>query len=453
MLIRLVVNNILSFGEEREFNLLPAPRLSRLSEHKYKLNKAEVLKISAIYGANGAGKSNLISVFKFLVSIIKNGDIPTELIDTKFKLSKRNDKISQIIGIEFFINKNSYYYGIEFDNGIILTEELYKTNTNNLYDRLLFERKSNDSGKSTTKYSSEFEKDKESQTLKSVIEKTLIKPEKSIFKLLSELDNEFLFEIKEAYKWFNENIQIIQPGSKPRGITHQIDVNETFKEFANKIMCSFGTGIKKIETEKKTLKEFFGEDEEYDKISKELKKSPKGVIGLVNNSGEEIIAANENNELIIKRLVLKHQGDKNDLVDFYLENESDGTNRLLDYIPAFQDIISKNKVFIIDEIERSIHPLLIKELLKKFSLDNKTNGQLIFTTHESNILDQSLLRQDEIWFIEKDKLGCSDMYPLSDFKEHHTKDIKKGYLTGRYGAIPFLGNLKDLNWSEYASSE
>ncbi|MDC9725519.1 MAG: AAA family ATPase, partial [Gammaproteobacteria bacterium] len=101
------------------------------------------------------------------------------------------------------------------------------------------------------------------------------------------------------------------------------------------------------------------------------------------------------------------------------------------------------------EIERSIHPLLIKELVKKFSEDTQTQGQLIFTTHESNLLDQKTFRKDEIWFAEKDNEGCTDLYSLSDFKEHNTTDIRKGYLSGRYGSIPFLANLKDLNWHEY----
>ena len=138
---------------------------------------------------------------------------------------------------------------------------------------------------------------------------------------------------------------------------------------------------------------------------------------------------------------------------FYLNEESDGTVRLLDYIPAFQDIVNHNKVYIVDEIERSIHPLLIKELIRKFSNDKDTQGQLIFSTHESNLLDQEIFRQDEIWFAEKDKNGCTDLYPLSEFKEHHTKDIRKGYLNGRYGGIPFLGNLQDLNWNKYAFAE
>ena len=200
-----------------------------------------------------------------------------------------------------------------------------------------------------------------------------------------------------------------------------------------------------------SLEEFFGEDENSEEIIKQLKNKPRSFLGFVNKHGEEIMAVNDNNELLIKRLILYHQG-KEGLVDFHLSNESDGTNRLLDYIPAFQEVISKNKVFVIDEVERSIHPLLIKELLSKLSSDKNTLGQLILTTHESNLLDQNIFRQDEIWFVEKDPFGSSDMYPLSEFREHHTKDIRKGHLNGRYGAIPFLGNLKDLNWTDYATA-
>ncbi len=105
----------------------------------------------------------------------------------------------------------------------------------------------------------------------------------------------------------------------------------------------------------------------------------------------------------------------------------------------------------IDEIERSIHPLLIKELIQKFSHDEHTKGQLIFSTHESNLLDQEIFRPDEIWFAEKDK-GATKLSPLSDYREHHTIDIRKGYLNGRYSAIPFLANLRDLNWDTHAET-
>ena len=102
--------------------------------------------------------------------------------------------------------------------------------------------------------------------------------------------------------------------------------------------------------------------------------------------------------------------------------------------------------FIIDEIEQSIHPLIMKEIIKKFGDDPRTTGQLIFSTHDVNLLDQEIFRQDEIWFAEKNAVGASRLYPLSDYKEHATIDIEKGYLAGRYGGVPYLGDLRDLNW-------
>ncbi|OMP76249.1 ATP/GTP-binding protein [[Flexibacter] sp. ATCC 35208] len=142
-------------------------------------------------------------------------------------------------------------------------------------------------------------------------------------------------------------------------------------------------------------------------------------------------------------------GEKEEKFEFNFSEESDGTKRLLEYLPVLNSIVNSSSTFIIDEIERSIHPLIVKKLISKFSGDELTQGQLIFTTHESNLLDQEIFRPDEIWFAEKNIIGATSLYSLSDFKEHNTIDIRKGYLSGRYGAIPFLGNLNDLNWHKF----
>jgi AAA15 family ATPase/GTPase len=122
-------------------------------------------------------------------------------------------------------------------------------------------------------------------------------------------------------------------------------------------------------------------------------------------------------------------------------------------MPALAGIVNNEEVYLIDEIERSIHPIIIKEIISKISLDTSAKGQLIFTTHESCLLDQEILRPDEIWFAQKDVNGASKLYSLSDFNIHNTANIENGYLNGRYGGIPFLSNLQDLNWHKYEVSE
>lgn len=455
MIVRFIVENLFSFGERREFNLLPSPRYSRLSHHKYSLNNFDFLKLSVVYGANGSGKSNLIKSISYLIDLVLEEEIPPRLQQHKFKFHDDVKDVEVLLGIEFISEEIPFIYAMKFNEGIILREELFISGLGKNDDILIFERETNQDGYISTKFSKDFEQDQESKTLKKVIEKNLSKPDKPLLKLLSTLDSPFLVDLVKAFRWFDRTIQIITPSSKPAALAQRIDTNDNFREYANDTMCAFHTGIKNIKTEKKSLVEFFGQDNigELDELIKELDDSSKKMIGLQTRMGEEILLVKEGSEVFVKRLRLEHQGLNNKKAFFYINEESDGTVRLLDYIPAFQDIVSKEKVYIVDEIERSIHPLLIKELVNKFSNDSNSKGQLIFSTHESNLLDQEIFRQDEIWFAEKDKNGCTDLYPLSEFKEHHTKNIRKGYLNGRYGGIPFLSNLQDLNWNKYAITE
>jgi len=446
MLIRFVVENMFSFGERKEFTTIPNKRLKTLLDHKYHVNGFEILKLSSIYGANGAGKSNLIKSLFYFQKLILREEIPFRLKDTQHKFGNQKE---QILAVEFIQENKPLYYAIVISGDKISTEELYVSGLGKNDDKLIFERKT--VGEETTiKFLDDFENDEKSQILKSVLLEEFVKPNEPVLKLLSNRDNKFLKDVKKAYEWFSGTLQIITPDSKPRALAHKIDIDIEFKKYAEDLMCSFNIGIKSLGTEKKNIKEFFGEDNEneLDKLIKEVEESPKKMIGLRSRRGDELIIVKENDTIWVKTLKVEHSS-VNGSAFFDLDEESDGTVRLLDFVPAFKNIISSEKVYIVDELERSIHPLLIKELVKKFSLDNKTRGQLIFTTHESNLLDQEIFRQDEIWFAEKDLNGSTDLYSLSDFKEHKTIDIRKGYLNGRYGSIPFLGNLEDLKWHDY----
>ena len=453
MLIRFVVDNVFSFGSQKEFNTLPNKRLKTLNSHKYNIDGFELLKMSSIYGANGAGKSNLVKSLSLFQSLVVNEEIPYELKDTQFKFKREDDSKKQTFAIEFFQESTPFYYGIELIENIIMTEELYISGLGQSKDILLFERKTDIEEKTTIKFPEEFEKDDKSVLLKDILLEEFVKPNEPVLKLLANRDNKFLKDSKKAFCWFNETLQIITPKSKPVALAHRIDKEKKFKKYAQDLMISFNVGITSLKSEKKKIKDFFGEDnqDEVDNLIKKVEDSPKKMIGMRMTSGDELIVVKEDGEVWVKKLKIEHKTNQ-EKVMFDLDEESDGTIRLLDFVPAFQSVIKEAKVYVVDEIERSIHPLLIKELVRKFSEDTNTKGQLIFTTHESNLLDQELFRQDEIWFAEKDLNGITDLYSLSDFKEHKTIDIRKGYLNGRYGSIPFLGNLKDLKWHQYDSN-
>lgn len=452
MLIRFVLENVFSFGEQKEFNTMPNTRLKTMEHHSYDFDGISLLKMSAIYGANGAGKSNLVKGMFVLQRLVLDGKVPFVFKDNTFKFSSDSNP-KQLFAVEFIQEGVPFYYGLAIHKGRIETEELYRSGLGKRKDELIYERKTNENETSTLIFKDEFEKDEKSQVLKSILLEEFVKPNEPVFKLLAKRDNKYLAEVKLAFGWFNDSLQILSPRSKPVGIAHWIDTEPDFKSYAEDLMCSLNIGIESLSTEKVELEEFYGKDNENELVDlkRKVEESDLKMVELESRSGEEILVVKEDGKFWVKTLKIHHKGINERIVQFDLKEESDGTVRLLDFVPAFMDVITERRVFLIDEIERSIHPLLIKELVRKFSHDPNTQGQLIFTTHESNLLDQELFRQDEIWFAEKNKEGATDLYSLSDFKEHKTIDIRKGYLSGRYGGIPFLGNLSDLNWHEYVT--
>lgn len=454
MFIRCMIRNMYSFGEEKEFNMIPAPRFTRLKGHKYQKQGIELLKMASLYGANGAGKSNLLHALSFLRKIVVSSDLPSTMVLRRMKHFHTTD-VPSALAVEFISFDVPYIYALEFSDQSVLKEELYISGLGKQDDRLVFERSTDEKFKTTLTFSDKFEKHPEGPILKGILENNLVKHNKTSLKILAKLDNPQLMDTKRAYEWFENNLVIISPTMKPSGLAHKLDVDAEFHRYAEQIMCTFSVGIKKLQVIKKPIQAFFGDDnkDEMETLMQKLAVSSSGILGLRTNSGEELVAVQEEDTVVIKQLKTEHVDKNGQAVVFDLLEESDGSVRLMDYLPAFKDVLTKDMTYFIDEIERSIHPILIKELLGKFSADDGSKGQLIFTTHESNLLDQELFRLDEIWFAEKDSLGGTDLYSLCDFKVHNTIDIRKGYLSGRYGAIPFLANLKDLNWDAYDFKE
>ena len=443
MLIRVIIKNLLSFREETEFNMLKGgPR--KLNHHVYKVKRLELLKATAIYGANGAGKSNLVKAISLLRKIVISEHIPNNIDDFKFKLNKTGKEDPMYLAIEFIFNDYLYFYEVSINKGKIIEEKLSKSLNNPEKYEILFSR-GNQGDK--IKFNDEFEKNEENKILKNVIEKSLLRPDQSLIFLLNRIGESQFKEFKSIFDWFISSLEIIYPESHPTFLPYLIEKDTNFRDFANLNILAFKTGINTVKAQKIELEKFFGEDNKSEgiQIRNDLINDPDKFIARVVNN-ESIVFYPEGKTIYALNLIFEHIDNEGKSIYFTYQEESDGTKRLLDYMPVFLEVILKDKIYVIDEIERSVHPLLIKELLNKFLSDKETKGQIVFTTHESSLLDQNILRRDEIWFAEKNKQDSTELYPLSEFKVHNTTDIRKGYLNGRYGAIPFLGNLKDLNW-------
>jgi AAA15 family ATPase/GTPase len=247
------------------------------------------------------------------------------------------------------------------------------------------------------------------------------------------------------------NLIVVKPDMYNSKYTSQILSKEVSMDYAENILRNSNTGIEELILKEIPADTFFSyEDEDakqglIDKLESENEIDNEGedaVIYFHRRSFHNVLRKKKG-EYFVSVLKTKHL-NSNNLFD--LSEESDGTNRLFELSPLFEDLTSTNEViYFIDELERSLHPILAKELLKLYAVNSNSKSQLIFTTHESNLLDLELLRQDEIWFTEKKSDGSSVFYPLSDYKPREDKNIRLGYLEGRFGGIPFLGDFKKIS--------
>lgn len=440
MLIRFTVENFLSFNKETEFNMLTGD-IRRLPDHVFKSRKVDLLKTAVIYGANGAGKSNLIMAMDLLQNIIMEESINMFQNDSYFRLAD-NEKKPTKFEVEYLVGSTGYAYGLEIYDNAILEEWLFKLNFGKKPDELIFERKTKKNGQDSLKLGPKYSLTAKDKLLAEVYEEMLEK-DKPFITLVKEKK---IKEIGYLKSWIDKGLLFLYPGMQYAGLVQQFLNNSKFKDFTNEMIVSMETGIKEIDVQTIDIDQFFGEDNpaEKERIIKRVKS------GEVVSFGEQVraVAMMEGDRAVVKKPITYHLNSKGKKVKFELFEESDGTLRLIDFIPVLFVLINYPVTVVIDEIDQSIHPSLLKEFIAKVQNYPDKKGQLIITTHESNLLDLDLFRQDEIWFAEKNKECETHFYTLSDYDIRTDLDIRKGYLSGRFGAIPFLGNLRNLEWHQ-----
>ena len=445
MLIRFVVNNFLSFKEETEFNMLPG----NFKIHKNHIlqgpNNINVLKAAAVYGANASGKTNLITALNNLRDMVHDGLEEGDVLnDTYFRLSEEHSNLPTGFEVEFHSNGVTYSYGFDFDADRIHSEWLYEISPKK-DDVLLFERETSTDGVTKIEL-----KDSLIQSEKENVRMDIYQEE--IFPnqlFLHEVHKRKLGFFDEVLDWMFNQVQIIFPGSTYAPLVHKLAEDVDFLKKANKILRLADTGVDSLKPVTVNFEGLFLEHSEKKDILKTLRKSKKSVVIIQgNNDIDYAITLSQKNKPVVKKIMCVHKSDNGEDVLFDIPDESDGTCRLINLIPAFVDCMLNDKIYVVDELDRSMHPHLSRALVEMFLVDNpESKGQLIFTTHESNLLDLKLFRQDEIWFTEKKKSQSSSMYSLSAFKPRYDKDIRKGYLMGRFGAIPFTSDPKALSWT------
>jgi uncharacterized protein len=448
MIITFKISNFLSFDTKIEF-LMRAGTVREAIHHVIKgkgRNDVDILKSAIIYGANASGKSNFIKAIEFAKETIVNGLSKTSTENKHFRLDKMNIDKPTEFEFEFKHNGKMYAYGVvlSLKDRKIKEEwlfELLKTT-----DKPIFERKVLENGKSDIELNLKL--DSEGKTRFEVYKKDI----KDTQLFLSEINDKNIDDIqnvqsfKDAFDWFKNNLVIIYPDTKLKGLSF-VGNNEEMKKAFCYFLEKFKTGVQAVESIEQDIDSKFPNDL-HEKILNQLSETKANAITIGIGKKTYSFSKNEGGELKMFKLNTKHTTkNSEEMESFEIEDESDGTRRIMDFIPALVGLAKTDKTYIIDEIDRSLHPELTQKILEIFySNTQDIESQLIVTTHESSLLDLSLLRRDEIWFVEKDKNGASQMYSLEQFKPRHDKEVRKAYLQGRFGAIPFVANVSELGW-------
>jgi uncharacterized protein len=449
MLITFKISNFLSFDKEIVFSM-QAGRVETFPHHYIKgksRNEINILKSSLIYGANASGKSNFIKAIEFAKKLITKGLKDTYTENKHFRLDENKLSAPTQFEFEFKHNDKMYAYGVVLSLSERKIKEEWLFELMKTTDKPIFERKVAENGKSEINLSLKF--DAEGQARFNVYKKD-IKDNQLFLAEINDKDIDDIPNIKpfqDAFDWFKNEIVIIYPHTEFEGLDFIGNNKEMQTSFCH-FLSLFNTGIEGIETIEQEVEEDFPSFLK-EKILNELhEKGENAAISVKMGKHTFSFSKNKENEVKLFKLKTKHKiRNSYESVYFDIPEESDGTQRILDLIPAFVAMTRTNRTYFIDEIDRSLHPELTQKMIQLF-LNNtqNTESQLIATTHESSLLDLSFLRRDEIWFVEKDKEGASQMYSLEQFKPRYDKEIGKSYLLGRFSAIPFISSVENLGW-------
>lgn len=419
MLLEFRLGNFRSYAAEKRFSMV-AGAGKELPSNTMKIEGFErypLLRSAAIYGANASGKSNLIQAFAFFRHFVlrssesrQEGDkIPVH----PFMLDPRLAKKPSDFEMTFLLD------GVRHQYGFVVSQERVHEEWLTVYPKgkpqEWFHRTLDAAGKSNWSWSRTYLRGDKSQ----LAERTR---DNALFLSVAAQWNHL--QIEPIYRWFRNHLKVL-PG-KANAMSHtrsQLLGDSTFREWLTGVLTAADTGISRVLAKES-------------KISKDLLRFPSEIP----DDMRKYLTESFLNELKVEVHTTRRLPGTDKEIEWDLEQESDGTQRMLELLGPIYDVLQEGAVLIMDQLDTSLHPYITRELVQLFN-NPKTNpgrAQLVFTTHDTSLLDPTLFRRDQVWFTAKDGTGATDLYSLQDFSLRKGEAIQKGYFAGRYGAIPVL---------------
>ena len=415
MLIRFRVSNFRSLKDEQELSLVAALPDGRTDLVRMEGAGLNLLRVAGIYGANAAGKSNVLEALEFMSQAVRGSHrqwgpeqpIPRE----PFLLDPKMREEPSLFEADFLIDGVRYQYGFRLDDERVLEEWLHTYPKNR---RQVWLSRNADA---LEPFAFGRELKGSNRTIEALTRKNSL-----FLSVAAENNHQALLPV---YSWFVKGINF----SSARNRADRIP-------------------LRALEQDEKGILNF-------------LKLADLGIVDFEIQSQIVPVARIKEGEVPLQPasvlridLYLKHQA-KHGEISLPIERESQGTRAWLSLLEPFLDTLSNRGVLCIDELDASLHPHLAAEVIRIFQDPDRNPGgaQLIFNTHDTNLLgnllsERPILHRDQVWFVEKDSEGASHLYPLTDFKPRKAENLERGYLQGRYGAIPFISAQLQLENAE-----
>lgn len=428
MLIEFSVGNYRSFKEKVTFSMV-ASNLTAKDKNLDENNvfaiddDLKLLKSAAIYGANASGKSNLIQALGFMRWFIINSSKETQSTDTikaePFRLSTETEEDPSYFELVFLMSGKKYIYGFEVDQEKVVSEWLSYVPKSR--ETKLFER--NSSGikiKSSKSYNAD-----------GVAQRT--RPN-ALFLSVSAQFNVGIAE--EILKWISDKLNSISGANTRSCLMYTINqlLNDTDKNEILQFVTGLDLGIGGIQVSQKA----FDIDSMPEAIPDELKTILAKSMAKSDGESTSVVTIHKK---------FRKDGSSDLIEEFNLQkHESEGTQKMFALSGPIINTLKKGRILFIDELDASLHPLISRAIITLFNSNetNPNNAQLVFTTHDTNLLNNKFFRRDQIWFTEKNKYGATDLYSLAEYQVRNDASFESDYIKGRYGAVPYVGNLSAL---------
>ena len=425
MIIRFSVENWMSFRDQATFSMI-ASRERQHGARVPKLGKYQtrVLPIAAIYGGNASGKTNFFKALHFAKTLVVRGTRLDSLIPVEtFLLDDKGANHPSRFAFELLIDETLYDFSFAVTRKEVLEERLVvitSTSEKVLYERLDGEINFDASLANDSFLEFAFRGTRDNQLF------------------LTNSVSQKVDHFRPVYDWFEDTLELVAPDSRFEPFDQLLNEGHPLYSAMNEMLQQLDTGIAHLDSEEVPVENIPFPDPLKTMLQEEVEE------GMTVRSAEiPFLVTRKDGELIAKKVVSFHPKSDGTEAKFEIFQESDGSQRVINLLPAFLELSAQTspKVFVIDEIDRSLHTLLIRQLLEAYlaCCSTKTRTQLLLTTHDVMLMDQQLLRRDEMWVAERDNSGASSLFSFSEYKDvRYDKDLRKSYLQGRLGGIPLI---------------